>query len=48
MPQFRVSLTDETGVIIYNCNMFLIQATDYLNFRVNYNKRLVDTVRSGS
>jgi hypothetical protein len=31
MPQFEVSLTDEAGVIIYDCNMFIIQATAWTN-----------------
>ncbi len=28
MPQFGASLTDNARVVIYNCNMFIIQAAD--------------------
>jgi hypothetical protein len=28
MPQFGASLTDHSRVTIYDCNMFIVQATD--------------------
>jgi hypothetical protein len=31
MPQFGASLADDSRVIIYDRNMFIVQATDHLN-----------------
>jgi hypothetical protein len=29
MPQFGTSLTDDAGIVIYDLNMFITQATAY-------------------
>jgi hypothetical protein len=38
MPQFGVSLTDDARVIIYNRNVFMIQATENLYMMSMLNK----------
>ncbi len=34
MPQFGASLTDNSRVVIYNCNMFIIQTTECHNWDI--------------
>jgi hypothetical protein len=32
MPQFGASLVDDSRVITYDCNMFIVQATDLIKY----------------
>ncbi len=48
MPQFGASLTDNSIVVIYKCNMFIIQATGINPFRYDskFPARLVQQIKS--
>ncbi len=36
MPQFGASLTDNSKVAIYDCNMFIIKATGKTHFDIGW------------
>jgi hypothetical protein len=45
--KFGASLTDDARVVIYNCHMFIVQATAYLSSMFTYSSNLTSYMTLG-